>query len=36
MKRLLTLPPSAALRICLPCGGPALAFIILVLVAYLP
>jgi hypothetical protein len=36
MKRLLTLSQSPALRVCLPCGGPALAFIILILVAYLP
>jgi hypothetical protein len=36
MKRLLMLPPSATLRICLPCGGPIVAFVILMMVAYVP
>jgi hypothetical protein len=36
MKRLLTLPVSSALRVCLPCGGPVLAFIALIMIAYLP
>jgi hypothetical protein len=36
MKRLLTLPLSPALRVCLPCGGPVLAFIVLIMIAYLP
>jgi hypothetical protein len=36
MKRLLALPPSPALRVCLPCGGPLVAFIILLTVAYFP
>jgi hypothetical protein len=36
MKRLPTLSPSPALRVCLPCGGPVLAFIVLIMIAYLP
>jgi hypothetical protein len=36
MKRILALPPSPALRVFLPCGGSALAFIILMMVAHFP
>lgn len=36
MKRLFALPPSPALRVFLPCGGSVIAFIVLMVVAYLP
>jgi hypothetical protein len=36
MKRLLALPASPALRVFLPCGGSAVAFIILMVVAHFP
>jgi hypothetical protein len=36
MKRLRALPLSPALQVFLPCGGSVVAFIALMLVAYLP